>query len=158
MDTILDICFGDNLFKMPKRKGKIGAFKKDIPSNNPHKYCSMDEPILETQRVNKEGIVNLSCTATHRVSPRFVKVKEDDAMYDIYARRIHHSVSFVREWLKLFVLMHRVHFARKADKYLKSKGPSVELWSDSIMDGQKGDMLVLFHLNLLMEHIALCIS
>ena len=136
---------------MPKRKGKIGTFKNDIPSNNPHKYRSMVEPILETQRVNKEGIVNLSCRATHRVSLRFVKIKEDDAMYDIYARQIDHPVSFVREWLKLFVLMHRVQFVRKADKYLKSKGLSVELWSDNIMDGWKGDLLVLIGLNLLME-------
>ena len=82
----MDICFQESLFKMLKRKGKIGAFKKDIPSNNPHKYCNMIEPILETQQVNKEGIVNLSCRATHSVSPRFVKTKEDDAMYDIYVR------------------------------------------------------------------------
>ena len=44
-----------------------------------------------------------------------------------------------------------MHFVWKADKYLKSKGLSVELWSDSIMEGWKGDMLALFGLNLLME-------
>ena len=80
-------------------------------------------------------MINLLCRATHRVSPRSVKIKEDDAMYDIYARCINHPITFVREWLKLFVIMHKAHFAWKANKYLKSKGLSVDSWSDSIMDG-----------------------
>ena len=61
------------------------------------------------------------------------------------------SISFIREWLKLFVIMHKAQLAKKAKQYLKSKGLSVDTWSESITDGSKGDVLVLFALNLLME-------
>ena len=62
-----------------------------------------------------------------------------------------HSISFVREWLKIFVIMHKVQLAKKAKQYLKLKGLSIDTWSKSITDGCKGDVLVLFGLNLLME-------
>ena len=83
MDAILDICFSENLFKMPKRKSKDGTSKLDIPSNNPYKYCSTVEPILETHCVTKEGLIGLPYRATHKVSSRSVKIKENDALYDI---------------------------------------------------------------------------
>ena len=114
MDAILDICFSKNLFKMHKRKCKDGTSKMDIPSNNPYKYCSTVEPILETHRVTKEGLVGLPCRATHKVSPRSIKIKENDILYDIYARCMNHSISFVGEWLKLFIIMHKVQLAKKA--------------------------------------------
>ena len=57
----------------------------------------------------------------------------------------------MQEWLKLFVLMHRKHIARKAVGYLESKGISIEVWADGIWDGRKGDVLVLYTLNLLLE-------
>ena len=78
MDAILDICFSENQFKMPKKKGKDSTSKRDIPSNNPYKYCSTVVPILETHRVTKEGLISLACRATHKVSPRSVKIKEND--------------------------------------------------------------------------------
>ena len=150
MDAILEICFSENLFKMPKRKSKDGTSKRDIPSNNPYKYCSTVEPILETH-VTKEGLISLPCRATHKVSPHSVKIKENDALYDIYTRCMNRSISFVREWLKVFVLMHKVQLAKKAKQYLKLKGLSIDMWSESITDGHKGDVLVLFGLNLLTE-------
>ena len=44
--------------------------------------------------------------------------------------------------------MHKAQLAKKAKQYLKSKGLSVDTWSESIADSRKGD---LFRLNLLME-------
>ena len=49
------------------------------------------------------------------------------------------------------MLMHRKHFTKKSEKYLESKGLSIKIWADSIMDGRKGDVMVLFGLNLLLE-------
>ena len=60
-------------------------------------------------------------------------------------------IGFMHEWLKLFVLMHRKHIAKKASSYLDSKGLTIELWADGILDGRKGDVLVLYTLNLLLE-------
>ena len=47
--------------------------------------------------------------------------------------------------------MHKAQLAKKAKQYLKSKGLSIDTWSESITDSRKGDVLVLFGLNLLME-------
>ena len=115
---------------------RVKTSKMDIPSNN----CSTVEPILETHCVTKEGLIGLPCRATHKVSLCSVKIKENDTLYDIYARRMNHSISFVREWLKLFVIMHRVQLAKKAKQYLKSKGLSIDTWSESITDDRKGDL------------------
>ena len=47
--------------------------------------------------------------------------------------------------------MHKAQLAKKAKQYLKSKGLNVDTWSESMTDGHKGDVLVVFVLNLLME-------
>ena len=57
----------------------------------------------------------------------------------------------MREWLKFFVLLHRKFFEQRAHSYLESKGLSLDNWSESITDGQKGDVLVLYCLNMLTE-------
>ena len=57
----------------------------------------------------------------------------------------------MREWLKLFVIMHKSALAHKAKLYFSQKGLDVKTWSESIVDGRKGDVVVLFALNLMME-------
>ena len=47
--------------------------------------------------------------------------------------------------------MHKVQLAKKAKQYLKLNRLSIDMWSESITDSRKGDVLVLFGLNLLME-------
>ena len=106
--------------------------KRDIPSNNPHKYHSAVDPIIEVHWITKEELISLPCRAIHKVSPRSVKIKENNALYHIYARCMNRSISFVREWLKLFVIMHKVQLAKKAKQYLNSKGFSVDTWSENI--------------------------
>ena len=49
------------------------------------------------------------------------------------------------------MLMHRKYFQRKAKNYLALKGLSIEIWSESVTDGQKADILALFGLNHLLE-------
>ena len=128
----MDICFKENLFKMLKRKGKRGAFKKDIPTNNKYKYSGTVIPILETEGISEEGIANLPC---HTSQPLTCKIKEDDALHYIYAKRINQKIGFMYEWLKLLVLMHRKHFTIKASDYLDSKGLNIKLWAEGIRDG-----------------------
>ena len=98
-----------------------------------------------------DGIVSLPCRATHQVYPCSVTVKENDALYDIFTKRAGRSTNFMREWLKLFVIMHKAALAQKAKGYFKQKGLDVNTWAESIVDGRKGDVAVLFVLNLMME-------
>lgn len=77
-------------------------------------------------------MVNLPCYPSHMVNPRPAKIREDDALYYIFAKWAVQTVGFMHEWLKLFVLMHRKHIVRKASDYLESKGLTVEIWADGI--------------------------
>ena len=151
MDAILDICYSENLFKMPERCTKNRRISVNIPNNNPHIYSGEIKPILESQRVKKEGMISLPCRATHRVHPRSVSVKENDALYDIFAKRVGRTTNFMREWLKLFVIMHKTALAQKAKGYFELKGLDITTWAESIVDGRKGDVAVLYTLNIMME-------
>ena len=93
----------------------------------------------------------MPCRATHQVYPCLVTVKENEALYDIFAKRAGRSTAFMREWLKLFVIMHKTALAQKAKGYFNQKGLDVNMWAESIVDGRKGDVVVLFALNLMME-------
>ena len=58
---ILDMCFSEDVFTAEQQ----GMFKKDIPSLNKHKYKTEVIPILETDRISKEEMMNLPCQSTH---------------------------------------------------------------------------------------------
>ena len=80
---------------MPQRRTKGRRISVSIPNNNPHTYSGEIKPILETQRVKKEGMISLPCRATHRVHPRSVTVKENDALYDIFTKKVGRTTNFM---------------------------------------------------------------
>ena len=47
--------------------------------------------------------------------------------------------------------MHKTGLAQKAKVYFNQKGLDVNTWSESIVDGRKGGVVMLFALNLMME-------
>ena len=62
--------------------------------------------------------------------------------------------AFMRTWLHLFVCMHRKFFNMLAAKYFNSKGLTLENLMEGILDGRKGDVLLLHGLCLLIEQHA----
>ena len=122
MDAILDACYSAWLFEIPNiSRAKYVSTK--------HKYCITLQPILETDRVTHEELVELYCQRTHQVKPKTIYSDEDDALYNIYAIHAGQNPHFIQTWLKLFV------DTRVGEDYLKSKWLSFELWQDSIKDG-----------------------
>ena len=128
---------------MPKRK--------NIPCNNPYKFCKNVEPIMERDKISREEMVSLLCWATHQIKPRSLRIPENDNLYAIYSPHIKQDIDFLRKWLKTFVISNRAHFEESASDYLQSKGMSLDIWMYALCDGCKGDTLMLYGLSMILD-------
>ena len=110
--------------------------QKNIPCNNPYKFCKSVEPIMERDKISREEMVSLLCWATHQIKPRSLRIHENDNLYAIYSPHIKQDIDFLRKWLKTFVISNRAHFEECASKYLQSKGMSLDIWMDTLCEGR----------------------
>ena len=78
--------------------------KGALLSNNPYEFNTTIMPILETEQIIHEEITRLPCRTTHMMKPRSLKVQEDDNLYAIYADCVGKTVSFMRSWLRCFMI------------------------------------------------------
>ena len=145
MDSILDMCYRERLFQLPNL-----SRAKYVPTHSAYKYCKYIEPILETDRVTQEELVELCCRKTYQVKSKSIYTGENDALYSIYTIHAGQNPQFMRTWLKLYADMYKRQFMTVGEEYLNRKRLMFDLWRESIKDGCKGDVLVLLGLNYLM--------
>ena len=107
------------------------------------------ELILENQRISREEMTTLPCQATHEIKARSIWVCEN--LHAIYAPHVNQPVDFICQWLKTFIKSNRGHFEKRAEKYLRSKGKSLDVWMDALREGRKGDILTLYGLSMLLD-------
>ena len=62
MDTVLNMCYWEHIFQLPNI-----SRAKYVPTHNKIKYCKSLEPILETDRVTREELVELCFTKPTRL-------------------------------------------------------------------------------------------
>ena len=127
---------------------------RKIPCKNPHEYCSVIELIFEVHKVNRHELTELPCRTTHKIKARSSKVLENDNLYAIFLKYTKYDVTFIRNWLKVFMMANRQNFEWHAAKCLASKVITYDNWSDSISDGRKGDVLALYGLCMLFSQPA----
>ena len=125
--------------------------QKNIPCNNPYKFCKNVEPIIERDKISREEMVSLPCRATLQIKPRSLWILENDNLYAMYSPHIKQDIDFLRKWLKTFVISNRAHFEESASDYLQSKGMSLDIWMDALCDGRKGDTLMLYSLSMILD-------
>ena len=125
--------------------------QRNIPCNNPYKFCKNVDPIMEQDRISREEMVSLPCRATHQIKPQSLWIPENDNLYAIYSPHIKQDIRFLRKWLKTFVISNRAHFEESALDYLQSKGISLDMWMDALSDGCKGDTLMLYGLSMILD-------
>ena len=145
MDSILDMCYRERLFQLPNL-----SRAKYVPTHSVYKYCKHVEPILETDRVSQEELIELCCRKTHQVKRKSIYTSENDALYSIYTIHAGQNPQFMRTWLKLYADMYKRQFMTVGEEYLNRKRLTFDLWRESIKDGCKGVVLVLLGLNYLM--------
>ena len=114
MDAILDICYEESLFRLPNV-----STSRYVPTKNKFKYCTNLESILETDRVDWDGLIALNCRCTHQIKPKSFYVSENDALYNIYALRVGQRPAFMRNWLKMYVDMYCWQFKHVGATYMK---------------------------------------
>ena len=125
--------------------------QKNIPCNNPYKFCKSVEPIMERDKISREEMVSLPCWATHQIKPHSLKIHEDHYLYVIYSPHIKQDIDLLRKRLKTFVISNRVHFEECVSEYLQSKGMSLDIWMDALQEGCKGDTLTLYSLSMILD-------
>ena len=134
---------------MPRLHVLKSSRVKDIPCRNPHEYCKEVEPIYEVHRLTRQELSELQCRPTHKIKVRSLKTAENDNLYAIFLQYTNKDVTFLRNWLKVFMLANKRNFAERARKYLSSKVLNYDHWTESINDGRKGDVLALYGLCLM---------
>ena len=110
------------------------------------------EPVHEMDRVLKKDIEMLSCWTTHCVRLKITEHKENDNLYNIFALYSRQDCDFIRRWLKFFMMtVYPKNFECAGYHCLTVKGLTLDLWSDSMEDGWKGNFLSLYGLNLMLD-------
>ena len=127
---------------------------KKILCKNPHEYSSVIKLIFEVHKVNRQELMELPCRTTHKIKARSSKVLENDNLYAIFLKYTKYNITFIQNWLKVFMMANRQNFEQCTAKYLASKVFSYNNWSDSISDGRKGDVLALYRLCMLFSQHA----
>ena len=68
----------------------------------------------------------------------------DDRMYSLFGNLVNQLADFMHQWVHVYTLTHKklVHCA--AVKYLHSKGLKLLLWLNSVIEGNRADILSIF--------------
>ena len=154
MDDILDACFSEDPFTTPLHHSKQKKECK-IESRNPWEYVDKLDPIYETHKVMKEEVTTLVCRSSYVIAPRDPTVNENDTLYHYFTMLCSQDRKFMKTWFHLFVSLNKQYFNSLAAMYLSHKGLTLDNWLNSVHDGQKGDILALLGLCLLIEKHAL---
>ena len=87
---------------------------------------------------------------TDKAEKAFNKIKK--LLYNIFALYSGQNCEFIRRWLKFFMTtVYPKNFETTGHYCLEPKGLTLNLWVDSIEDGQKGDFLTLYGLNQMLD-------
>ena len=135
------------------KQSKLNLIRpRPILSNCRYKYCDFVEPVYEMDRVLKKDIEMLSYQTTHCVRLKTTEHKKNDNLYNIFALYSRQDCDFIRRWLKFFMMMvYPKNFECAGYHCLTVKGLTLDIWSDTIEDGRKGDFLSLYGLNMMLD-------
>ena len=78
---------------------------------NPYEYCKEIEPIYEIHKVCRQELAELQCRRTHMIKARSVKTAKNNNLYAIFLKYTNKDVTFLRNWLKVFMLANKRNFS-----------------------------------------------
>ena len=73
----------------------------------------------------------------------------NDELYCIFGKLMDKDKKFMRQWVRLYTLMHRIYSTTLANEYLTRKVIDLVTWSKGVKDGKRADVLALFALCLI---------
>ena len=136
---------------MPTEPSEGYVRPQPIPSNCKYKYSDFVDPVYETDKVPKEEMDHLRCRATHCVRLEVIDHAENDNLYNIFVLYRGQDCDFMRRWIKFFMMTVYPRNFEVAGHCLMPKGLTLDIWAGGIEDGWKGDFLMLYGLNLMLD-------
>ena len=76
-------------------------------------------------------------------------LEKNEELYRIFGAQIGKESSFMRQWVRLYVITNKDHIKNVAAEYLETKGLDISTWIKGVKEGHKGDVLALFVLSVI---------
>lgn len=144
-----------NLLKTPKAKGRKKGHKKRAPMpifTNPWPYADKLPTLKEDMKLSKEDLGELECRSDYGINcdtQLMTIFKKNEELYHIFGAQIEKESSFMRQWVRLYVITNRNRIKNMAADYLETKGLDLSTWIKGVKEGHKGDVLALFILHVI---------
>ena len=104
---------------MPKAKKKSSATgpkvpkgkkKKALGEDNPWPYKDTVPPLPEADKLTKSDVLQIKCHSHYKIRNNLHIVDEksaNDEVYQMFGEMLSQNVMFMRQWVRVFVLMHK---------------------------------------------------
>ena len=134
---------------MLKHKKKA-AKEETIPNFTGYSYSEVIEDFAECDRISESELKDLVCHEKYCLECNlnsFNDAELNDHLYRIYyPKRMDTQV--LRRYLAYYVNLYPKQITPKVNNYLKSKKLTLDEWLKSVKDGQRGDILCVYLLNM----------
>ena len=137
--------------KNPKKRKSIRGKKKQyVPPEftNPWPYVDTLPTMSEALKLDRKSLSELECQREYIIKSDIeFDNNSDDQIYRLFGELISKEPGFMRQWVRLFAIMHRGYIEKLAKDYLANSKLSLVDWCKCVKTGDRADVLVLFVLS-----------
>ena len=120
--------------------------------SNPWPYADNLPKLSEDMKLTKDELGKLECRLDYGIKCHAQVITEsvkNEELYRIYGEQIGKEPSFMRQWVRLYVITNKNQIKTIASDYLESKELELSMWLMGVKEVQKGDVLTLFILSVI---------
>ena len=148
---------------MPKAKKNSSATGPKVPKGKKKKapgednlwpYKDMVPPLPEADKLSKSNVLQIECCSRYKIKTNTHIVDEkstNDEVYQMFGEMLSQNVTFMRQWVQVFVLTHKRFVINLSKDYLKNQNMKPSEWLANTRTDGKADALSLFILCLTMD-------
>ena len=144
----------DGSFKRKNQKNEKNAEGKKKHTMkpfyiNPWDFDDVIQILEEDMSLTKSEVGELECRSNYCI--RYlssIDVNKNDLLYKIYGEQVDKSPSFMRNWMRLYLMTNKKQLECLAQNYLDSTNMKLISWMKGIKEGRKGNLLTLYILSL----------
>ena len=114
---------------------------------NPWPYAETLPALTENMKLSREELCNLECRFDYNIKCKTntpSNLDNNDELYRIFGEFIDKDTKFMRQWVRLYTVMHRTYLTNLAKEYLTRKVIDLATWSKGVKDGKRANVLALF--------------
>ena len=137
-----------------RSKGPKGKKKKAPGEGNPWPYKDMVLSLPEADKLTRSNVLQIECCSRYKIRNNTHIVDEksaNDEVYRMFGVMLSQNVTFMRQWVQVFILMHKHFVINLSEDYLENQCIKLSEWLTSTRTDGKADALTLFILFLAMD-------